>query len=556
MITSAGCWRLCGWTVAAGLLVLLSTCAWEWASGAPEHVAWRHYWRDPPLNFWPAQWAEFAGQPNQLTFRAVHLAAVHGLGVGFERLWLLTAGLAVLCAAALTRLARHTLPGGGGPWLLSGMLVLLLSPVFGANWLVAERFRVVLPAVWFLAAVAILQRGIATRRRVLLAGVCAALALTTYDGGALAWVALAPLVAAAAVRGGRRPWGYVAGWVLAFNVLALFVWDESYEPEAGIAAHLSEQPIELAKFTLRMVGLVLPEPLAGPLPGLLRTRTLVGLLAFCLLAVVSLAAWRTRRDQDRVRRAGPWLACAWFGALASVVLAHRHFPIALPESYVREILWPVLFLPIGVVGATAALWPGPGARARGPLLAALFALGVQQWSAGLDSMAMKGRVLRQSDAQLALAELDGLLTAPPAVLGVRSDRDLLRGLGCLPRALPLTGAELLALPRGGTAGLVQRVDGTVVHGVAVSTADFVSDIVVLVQTRADGVAHVVALAVPAVGGRYGAEPFAVDLGSLAAFSPSDGLWAVAFDGRRRVLGAMGGRFTFRDGAFVADEAGR
>ena len=546
------CSRVWGWIVVAGLLALLGTRAWEWASGAPEHVDWRHYWHDAALNFWPAQWAEFAGQPNLLTFRGVHLAAVHGLGVGFERLWLLTAGLAFLCAAALTRLARHTLPGGGGPWLLSGMLMLLLSPAFGANWLIAERFRVVLPAAWFLVAVAILQRGLATRRRVLLAGLCAVLALTTHDGGALAWVALVPLVAVAAVRGERRPWGYVAGWALAFNVLALFVWDEAYASGAGIAMHLSEQPVEFAKFTLRMVGLVLPEPLAG----VLRARTLVGLLAFGLLAVVSLAAWRARRDQDRVGRVGPWLACAWFGALASVVLAHRHFPITLPDDYVREIFWPVLLLPIGVVGATAALWPELGARARGPLLAVLFVLGAQQWSAGLDSMAVKGRVLRQSDAQLALAELDGLLTAPPGALRARSDRDYLRGLGCLPRAVPLDGDELLDLPRGGTTGLLQRVEGTVVHGAVVSTAEFVSDLIVLVQTRADGVAHVVALAVPVVGTPYGAEPFAVDLGSLAAFGAGDVLWAVAFDGRRRVLGTVSGRFAFRDGGFVAEEAGR
>lgn len=552
MIMRVVSFRVLGWIVVAGLLALLGTCAWEWASGAPEHVDWRHYWHDAALNFWPAQWAEFAGQPNLLTFRAVHLAVVHGLGVGFERLWLITAGLAVLCAVALTRLARHTLPRGGGPWLLSGMLVLLLAPAFGANWLVAERFRVVLPAVWFLAALAILQRGVATRRRVLLAGVCAALALTTHDGGALAWVALTPLVAMAAVRGGRRPWGYVAGWAVAFNVLALFVWDEAYAPGAGIATHLSERPVELAKFTLRMVGRVLPEPL----PGVLRARTLLGLLAFGLLAVVSLAAWRARRDPDRVRRFGPWIACAWFGALASVVLAHRHFPITVPEDYVREMLWPVLFLPIGVVGATAALWPRLGARARGPLLAVLFALGAQQWSAGLDSMAVKGRVLRQSDARLALAELDGLLASPPGALRVRSDRDHLRDLGRLPRAVPIDGDELLALPRGPTAGLVQGVEGTVVHGAVVSSADFVSDLVVLVQTRAGRVARVVALAVPVVSTPYGAEPFAVDLGSLAAFGAGDGLWAVAFDARRRELGTMSGRFTFRDGAFTADEVGR
>lgn len=552
MMTRVFSSRVCGWIVVAGLLALLGTVAWEWASGAPEHVDWRHYWHDAALVFWPAQWAEFSGQPNLLTFRGAHLAMVHGLGVGFERLWLITAGLAVLCATALTRFARHSLPGGGGPWLLSGMLALLLSPAFGANWLIAERFRVVLPAALFLGAVAVLRQGGGTRRRLLLAGFCAGLALMTNDAGALAWVALLPLVAAAAVRGGRRPWGTVAAWALAFNVLAPFVWDEAYAAGAGIAVHVREQPLEFAKFLLRMVGLVLPEPL----PGVLRARTLVGVLAFGLLALVSLAAWRARCDQDRVRRVGPWLACAWFGALASVVLGHRHFPISLPEPYVREIFWPVLFLPIGVVGAAAALWPALGGRARGPVLAVLAVLAAQQWWVGLDSMTVKGRVLRQSDARLALAELDGLLAAPPGALRLRSDRDYLRGLGCLPRVAPLDGDALLALPQDGTTGLLQRVEGTVVHGAVVSTEAFVSDIIVLVQTRAGGNAHVVALAAPVVGTRYGAEAFSVDLGSLAAFNAGDVLWAVAFDGRRRELGAMNGRFVLRDGSFIAEEAGR
>ncbi len=548
--------RVLGWGVVALLLALLGASALDFASGAPEHVSWRHIWREAPLAFWPAQWADFPGQPNLLTFRALDLALVHWLGVGFERLWLAPVLVVVACVVGLARLARHTLPGGAGPWSCAALVMLLLSPAFGANWLIAERFRVVLPLAWFLLAVACLRAGIAVRRRVFGAGVCAALALTTHDAGAVVWVALLPLVGRAAARGGRRPWAWIAGWALCFNLLSMQVWDEVTYPMGGLGAHLVERPLELGGFLLRVVALVLPEPLPVALEGWGQVGIVLGALAWLGLAWVSLVAWRARTDQPRLDRATPWLACAWLGALAALAHAHRHFPLWLPDHYVREIVWAVSLLPLGVAAAAAALWPEWGGRVRGPAVAVFVVLAAQQWAVGIPSMAVKGRVLRQSDAALALAELDGLLAAAVGPVTARADRDYLHGLGVLPRAVRLDQAALLALPRASAAGAMQSIEGVHARGSVESRPDFTADLVVLVGTRADGSARVVATVAPAVNARFGTESFDADLGSLAGFVTDDVLSAVAFDGRQRRLAPLAGRWRMREGGFVAEGDGR
>lgn len=489
------------WLVVAAVVVLgaLGSALW-WSLGlaslAPEPDEWRELWRDPaPALSWSEVLlpAERAFEPLLRALQRALLEAPWPLAGTALVGWL--AALAVWLSVVV--LARRTAPGAAriGVPLLS---LMLFAPAFGADWLLEQRVRVFLPAACAALAVAVLALARSPRLAFVGAGSLAIAAAGCGGDGAWAWLGLLPLVWGEARR--RTPDAVgrvVVTWVALGNVLvALSRIDATAAP--GVVAHLGREPIGALSHGLAIVGGVAFDLV----PASSADDVSVG--ALCVLAFAAGAiVLASPGGRGHRTPALPWLAVALIGFVyAANALARWHPPfVAAPLQ--REATWGVLLAPIGVLGTWSCLCRGRGrVWLAGCAMLALIAIGIDHVR-GRAQLGREHAMLRQGEATMAFAELDGVQRAahPRVPVEPAGARRALRAAGRLRDVAALDSARLDEWRREPAGpdpiGAVARREPTGTAGwVALSDAGFRCDLVALSRAFSDDTQRFFALGAP------------------------------------------------------------
>ncbi|MCB9889253.1 MAG: hypothetical protein H6836_06720 [Planctomycetes bacterium] len=431
----------------------------------PELAEWRALRGDPPLAFRWTSLFEFGVQPAYVVHRVVYLSLLEIPGANFAVLRYLPWGLAVTCCLVFLRLLRRLAAARGerpDPRLLLGGLALfsmwIFSPSFGSSFLVTARFGVFAVPLCFLLALSWLSGGTRFRMRFLGAMALSWVAVFTDRFGVAMWIALIPAVLVAARRhGSARPWVCAAAWCLSGNlasVLCHYGIHGAPPVGGGLIAQLLTEPVAVFRTTASVIiGQSIPrlDMLEG-LAGYANTSLLLGGLAM-LLAVL----WVRRRDPWLVHAATPWLACALFGLCCSIQVVGWFGSSSLTASaWMRELLWPESFLLVGVAGLLQVC-------AR-PLAAVVFPVGLgvftvliaADWKTGWEQTKAAHKVLRMTEAQLALLEVANveLPDVPPPPVPVLTAAELRRRglLAPLPRVPSLELSQFAVQPRRSGSG--------------------------------------------------------------------------------------------------------
>lgn len=369
------------WLVAL-LPVAVALCCLLWAAPYPEPVAGRAELGLPASAWDLATWHEpgagpwLPGQRGTL----LGLLAVPGMTLQYA------AALTVLLAIALVWSASRSVASaaGGGPFaapLAFGALgALALAPGFGADWLQAERFGVVVPPLLLVLSLQLLggERGFVWRALLVL--LLAALAPTYHAHGALVGVALWPAVAGAATRSGRIGAGW-AGLVAVTGAAVAFAgwWFGGWHGSPDAAVHrLGDGTVQ------RLWGLL--EEFGRPWLDLWRDsrhdERAFGALGLLLAAALP---WLPARPD--APPADRWWSCVLFGLLV-VLFAAAYLPAETPAAARRALCYGAFLLPVGLCGVVASRF-GREVWAIG--LGAVVVLGLQDWWGG-DQILRQARV--------------------------------------------------------------------------------------------------------------------------------------------------------------------
>ncbi len=546
-MTAAPAWR---WrdrcAVGAPAALALAASAWL-AIGCPEPESWRAAWLDPANRHRWAGWLDFADEPNWIAGRALWLAA---LETGADLRWLALLPWAA-ALATVWLVARQLRRGGASAGLLLALAAAFFSPAFGANWLLAERARALLPALAATLAALCLARAPDRRAPVWAAMALALLALGTHTTGAGVWVGLLPLVAWRAAQGGRPVLPALAGWSLIGATAALCCYDTPVASTPRIQRPVLDAPLAVAEHVARVAGLPLPAPvIAAP----------VAVGASLLACLVLVTATTARGSRWRQRSVALGLGLAGCGAAQAAVIGVSHFPPVLAPPLLRGIAWGGLLLPVGLLLALPSPPQGPRAKvARGLGVVAALALIAADWFQGLTQLQNEHRFLRQQEALSVFAAVEGLPVPPPVPLEVARH---LQARGVLRRAAPLPDLAVDQLrldprPAGRCAATAGLLAGVLDDGGGAPRAA----LVVVAHRGANAPATVVRVATPdpaAVDPR----PWTVPL-TGGAFADGDSLAAFAFYLDDRSLRPLPPVHRIRDGQPVAEpdahptgEAGR
>ncbi|MEM7199469.1 MAG: hypothetical protein AAF628_04335 [Planctomycetota bacterium] len=561
--------RLLAALPAALLASALLVWIWTWASAAPEPSSWRVVWREPPLVFSWSTFFDFSDRDNHVGFRLLRLVLLALPGVDFDRQALLSWVLAVGCVVAVGREARRLVSGAGVAGriafcsVLTLAAALLLSPGFGATWLLAERVRLMVPAAALFAVLAVLRQRRAWPLRFAIAAALTWFAVVTAPAGAAIWLAALPMVTAMAAAAGdrRRTLAWVAAWCLLGNLGPALCYDEPHLG-LGLGAALREAPLRLCTLLASVAGRSLPELLED----VAVDRWCVG--AVLWLALAGLATAVVRRRDAASRQALPWLCMALFGAIEVVVIAHFSWDLSDADPLLMERCYGISLLPIGLAGGVWALMPPAVLAARwwrGAAVGVAVALGVLSvldWRRGLDRLRVEGALLRQGEAVAVFVEADppvvGPAVAPLAPLPLAPLRAALRATGRMRHTTPVGSLALAALVEGPAArgAFLQATAQLAVGAVATNVGGRCADAILVVRERDHDRAEIVQVSVPDVLKRTPVVSWAAPLDTVSPLVEGDVVRAYAFDVRQRVVGRLPGAFRYTGGAFVSvPEAG-
>jgi hypothetical protein len=538
----------------------------EWASSAPEPIAWRSQLGDGPLCFAWRQVTEFTGEPNFLVFRLLHSSLLAVPGLDFPHLPLTTWAIAAATCLLLRRQLHSTAAARTPAWLAPAVLgyatLWCFSPAFGANWLLGERLRLFLPALCCLLAVWLLAARAAGRWRILTAAVLAQAALFSERTGFLVWIALVPLLWTEATRrhDPRRLFD-CAWWCLLGNASTWIALDERPPTTAahtGLVGDLLVHPGTTLAHLVRTVGRSLPDLFAGPdLDELVLGAALVAALVTLLVRLYSV-----RYDGERLHQAMPWVSLALFGIGHALVVGEFYNPPPLTPMLMREVLWGSWLLPIGLVGLGLVTMTRSARRLLALAVPVLGLLCIQDWQRGFGHLALEHQLLRQGEAlsvfvPAANSELpEGApLPLPPGEVVALRERGKLRRLAAT------TGMDLAQLdlePQPGH-GALESATTTAALGRVGDQDGFVADLVLVVRagaSHAQSGQRIVRIAVPAPSTSREPRPWSAELGELEAFTAGDTLQAFVFDGRGRRVRPLAGVVRFNGAHFEpAPEAG-
>lgn len=549
-----------------------------YASYAPEPDDWRQMWSEPAFEYDPAVLFDFGAHAKFYVTRVVRLLAFQ-TGVDFPLLAFVPWMLAVVAFVAIRSLGGRSLGGlgigGTGLSAVWATLVALLifAPSFGANWLLFERFRLVLPMACGAVGVLALTRTSIFRRAPPsaaygFAAMLSAIACFTSESGALLWLALLPLVASC-MR--SRALFATAMWFLGGNLMTWFCYSAVAREQLGIAGSLWNKPLE----TLAVVARVT----SASLPDLFRDTDIdaYGIAALMLLAFVVGIALLARREAVVRQHALPWITLAAFGFVSLSSVVHARLPVPFVGALLEETCPTAVLLPIGLAGLWAILTPRICARLAAPLAGVILVLLAQDWQAGLIGMRAEHALLRQSEAALVFADVatKELPPAPRSSLHAAQDRARLRKLGLLKRLEPVPGLSMRDLRAAGLVdpwsetragptraatsaptsagssdrarGEIQRVDDTSAAGIVGG-----ADLVLLVRSLGQDAGFVFAVSAPLLV-RDGPSPWSAVFPEAEAFREGELLRAYEFDVRARSIRRIEGDFRFSRGRFVRVE---
>lgn len=520
------------------------------ASASPEPQAWRATLREPMLAWTAAELLGFDETPRVLGFRLAHLGFLELPGVDFDTLPLLGW---VLAGLVVWLVHRRVVRAGGFVGAVAGVLLATwcFSPSFGANWLLAERFRIFVPPLCFALALALLDGRARWRLRFAVALALAQLAIFVDRTGCLVWIAALPAVCVTVSRHDRgRMLGWVALWCVWGNVGSLVCHGGAVRlrDPAGILGQLLDAPGATAAAWLRTSGQGLPSLLPGADTSLVAGALLQGALAVAVAVLVV-----RRRRPGVLAAAAPWLGFVVFGEGVALLATHWFPGLGLPPAFLREFTWAGFMLPLGVLGLVGLHWGGALPRLARVGLVALLVLAAAEWSPGLSRLAAQHRLLRQGEAQLAFAEV---ATAemprgiPPPILGAESvtqlrDRGLLAPIHRA-AALDLGGIDVAGatVPFG---EFLQINAATALGWVAPEGEHCLTDVVLLTRQRPGAPETIFKIALPLLTVAAERKPWRAELTGIDAFVEGERLRALAFDARRGTAVPLDRTFVFAEG---------
>lgn len=521
--------------IAAGVPALLALL-WsvEGAPRAPEPMDWCEVWREPPPPLGARDLLDFGGGPMLLGQRllALGLLPFGPLPVG----WLLALAT---CAALLAVLEPRVRAFAALP-----LALVAFAPAFGGDWLLEARLRVFAPALCAAGAVWALARVPNARRAWIVAFAFAVAAVFLAREGPAVGFVLAPLVYLhSRQRGDPRPFVPLVLWLVIVNVATALARLELREA-TGVLWY--QQPLQTAATWVGLVGGVITDIDAG----VRVDELLLGGLVFGGLVVCGIGA-------RRCAAAIPWLTLGGTGIAIAALLAVEWTPPRLAHAAARETAWSVLLAPIGVLGAAWVLGWRRVAVAGTLLLAVLSLLA---WPGGRNHQVQVARLLRQSDALLVFADLDGVLlpaVVRPAVQS-RAGREALARAGRLPVQLPdsdLRHLTQLPVPAEPFALLDGWTNRSVRGRVRRDWPGFATDLVLLARQRSGGQARLFAVVSPELLVPGDALPWSQEFADAEPFVTGERLSIHAFDGRQRAIVALGAPLLF-DGAVFHTQDGQ
>jgi hypothetical protein len=420
------------------VVAILSVAAWvclQWTSGSPEPDLWRQeLGLDPLWLTWTDANAKNDG-PARLVFRGVY-AILLSLELSYDQLGWVTLCSALLAFLLLARWIYACIADRLGATTRTAILLVvcaaMFSPSYGANWLLAERFRMFVPIACLAAGGLLLRQGRWLPLRYVAALLFAQIALLTDVRGLWVWVALLPCCAA--IAEGQRRAAYLAGWVIAGNVGALaseFSMGPSAPSDASwIVTTIVADPFNYLLEVVTTLGRSLPDLWHGTTTD----ETVIG--AGMLLLFVLTSSLALRRLEVAM---AAWWAMAAFGLGAALTSTAQLHGIDIDRITRHELEWSILSLPIGLGGLVAELGGGRLGQWLRAFIPAIFVLLVQDWQHGFTDLTWRHAQLREYEARLAFyeaTELDPDKIGPRA-FGKGWQRKAARMQGLLDHAQPL-----------------------------------------------------------------------------------------------------------------------
>ncbi|MDA7936456.1 hypothetical protein N9B90_00785 [bacterium] len=471
--------QICSKLLYAAVMAVVIAAAWtclQSMSGSPEPDAWRsQLGLDSLWLSWGMAEAASEGSA-RLVFRGLY-ALLLDLGQPYHSLGWVVLASSVLAFLLLARWVHLSIGNRLGP-LTKALLTLVIcaamfSPVYGANWLLVERFRVFVPLLCLAVGGLLLRRGRYFVWRYFAAMIFAQIALLTDVVGLWVWVALLPCCAT--IAEGRRRWACLGIWVVAGNVGALaceFSFGSSASSEGSwvIRALMTKRGSYLSD-----VAATLGRSLSNTWPVELDYQLVVGWAFLVLLLVTSIVAWRRLNAS-----VATWWAFALFGIGAALTSSAQVCGIDINMIARREIEWSALVFPVGIVGLLAEFAGHRFVNYLRLLLASLLVLLVFDWRQGVDDLAWRQAQLREFEARLLFYELDKLgpdqVGLSPFSKGLQlrraQNRRLLRYNEVIEDAdgkLQAAALELSVVANGE----IRDVGGQSIAGVVASTAEMV-----------------------------------------------------------------------------------
>jgi len=461
------------------VLAILSTAVWvclQWTSGSPEPNLWRQeLGLDSLWLTWTDAEANNAG-PARLVFRGVY-AILLSLELSYNQLGWATLCSALLAFLMLARWLRTCIAERLGATTRAAILLVvcaaMFSPSYGANWLLAERFRMFVPITCLAAGGLLLRQGRWLPLRYIAALLFAQIALLTDVRGLWVWVALVPCCAA--IAEGQRRAAYLAGWVIAGNVGALACEFSIGAPASSDASWIVTAIVAGPWNYLVEVVTALGRSLPDLWHGATTDETVIGTGMLLLFALTSSLASRRRG----VAMAA-WWAMAAFGLGAALSSTAQLHGIDIDRVTRHELEWSAIALPIGLIGLVAELGGERLNQWLRAVIPVIFVLLVQDWQRGFTDLTWRHAQLREYEARLAFYEATEL---DPDKIGPQPfkkswQRENARMQGLLDHAKPLDDllgrlqSAAAAQPRSSSGAILKAHDQTMSGHVA-DTAEMV-----------------------------------------------------------------------------------
>lgn len=366
-------------------------------------------------------WVEFFHPHNahpSAVGKAIYFAVLHWAGGDVALLPLFTWTFSMVIALGILRLSRPLWQGNR--WRGAGLMFLVNLAVFSAAaghaWIWDFVFQNVLPGMFLVLGLVVLQARWSLPIRIILALLAALLATFSFGSGFFAGLLLIPSVWHAAGGVKLKPRVIlISGWTLAVLGAAWLALSclssPGAAPEAAGArlSHLWANLGMTGQYLLLLLGLPLGQGTVME-PG-----TLCALWGAALLGVAGAGVWKLARERRASRwwEAQPWLTLIAWGALNAVLICYGRMANSLNTAVAPRYVTFVLFFLVGVGLFAAVAWRTDDGvsppvmawwRALLPALVALLVgAHVTAWVTGHHHMLNESVRMRQEKAAFSVA---------------------------------------------------------------------------------------------------------------------------------------------------------